>query len=317
MNKRKSLGRGLDALLSSAAGKSAGARPTAGAGRAGRWRAALRELPVDLLQRGKYQPRVDMREETLAELADRSRRRASCSRSSCGRSSAPGSTRARYEIVAGERRWRAAQIAGLHTVPAVVRDIPDEAAVAVALIENIQREDLNPIEEARVAAAADRGVRAHAPGGRRRGRPLAGRGHEPAAAAGAAAAGPRDARETRARHGARARLARASRRPSCSIELAQRVAKQGCRCARPRPPSGDIGGAGASPKGGKRRGRATATRTCAASRPIWPKRWVRRSRSSTAAKGGARRDPLPRPRGARRHPRAHQVAAAVAAAACR
>src|SRR5690606_25758332 len=104
----------------------------------------LRELPIDLLQRGKYQPRIDMREETLAELAESIRAQGIVQpivvRPLQG--GTPGEVR--YEIIAGERRWRAAQMAGLEVVPAVVRDIPDEAAVAVALIENIQRENLNP-----------------------------------------------------------------------------------------------------------------------------------------------------------------------------
>lgn len=101
-----------------------------------------------MLQRGRYQPRVDMREETLQELAD--------SISSQGlvqpivvRPLDRAGGELRYEIVAGERRWRAAQIAGLHAIPAIVREIPDQAAVAMSLIENIQREDLNPMEEAR------------------------------------------------------------------------------------------------------------------------------------------------------------------------
>ncbi len=107
-------------------------------------------MPVDLLRRGKYQPRVDMREETLAELAESIKAQGVVQpivvRPITG---AGAGAQTQYEIVAGERRWRAAQLAGLHTVPAVVRDIPDEAAVAVALIENIQRENLNSIEEAR------------------------------------------------------------------------------------------------------------------------------------------------------------------------
>ena len=80
----------------------------------------------------------------------RSRHRASCSRSSCGRSArpAPGESQ-RYEIIAGERRWRASQLAGLTDIPAVIRHVPDETAIAVALIENIQRENLNSLEEAR------------------------------------------------------------------------------------------------------------------------------------------------------------------------
>ena len=151
MNKRKSLGRGLDALLSSARPQpaptpvAATSAPPAPAPESG-----LREVPVDLLRRGKYQPRIDMREETLAELAESIKAQGVVQpiivRPIKG-AGAGGETQ--YEIVAGERRWRAAQLAGLHTVPAVVRDIPDEAAVAVALIENIQRENLNSIEEAR------------------------------------------------------------------------------------------------------------------------------------------------------------------------
>jgi len=108
----------------------------------------LREIPVDLLRRGKYQPRVDMREESLAELAE-SIKAQGVVQPIVVRPIMGAGAEKQYEIVAGERRWRAAQLAGLHTVPAVVRDIPDEAAVAVALIENIQREDLNSIEEAR------------------------------------------------------------------------------------------------------------------------------------------------------------------------
>jgi ParB family chromosome partitioning protein len=137
MAKRKSLGRGLEALLSTESIPEV-------EGIAGN----LKEIPVDLLQRGRYQPRVDMREETLQELAD--------SISSQGlvqpivvRPLDPAGGGLRYEIVAGERRWRAAQLAGLHTIPAIIRDIPDQAAVAMSLIENIQREDLNPMEEAR------------------------------------------------------------------------------------------------------------------------------------------------------------------------
>jgi len=137
MAKRKSLGRGLEALLSTESIPDV-------EGIAGN----LKEIPVDLLQRGRYQPRVDMREETLQELAD--------SISSQGlvqpivvRPLDPAGGELRYEIVAGERRWRAAQLAGLHAITAIVREIPDQAAVAMSLIENIQREDLNPMEEAR------------------------------------------------------------------------------------------------------------------------------------------------------------------------
>jgi len=109
----------------------------------------LATLPLDLLQRGKYQPRSDMRAETLGELAESIKAQGivqpilvrPVGRPQLGESQ-------RYEIIAGERRWRAAQMAGLSEIPAVVREVPDEAAVAMALIENIQRENLNPLEEA-------------------------------------------------------------------------------------------------------------------------------------------------------------------------
>jgi ParB family chromosome partitioning protein len=155
MNKRKSLGRGLDALLSSARPAAPPPAPTAAgepapAAAAKPAESSLREVPVDLLRRGKYQPRVDMREESLAELADSIKAQGVVQPIVVRPVPNPmGTGETQYEIVAGERRWRAAQMAGLQTIPAVIRDIPDESAVAVALIENIQREDLNPIEEAR------------------------------------------------------------------------------------------------------------------------------------------------------------------------
>ncbi|MEO0346206.1 MAG: ParB/RepB/Spo0J family partition protein [Pseudomonadota bacterium] len=144
-NKRKSLGRGLGALLGDAQ-RQTPATPDSEPSTAPA--ASQRELPVDLLQRGQYQPRIDMRTESLEELAS--------SISAQGivqpiavRPLASGAGEQRYEIIAGERRWRAAQIAGLQSVPVVVHDVSDTAAVAMALIENIQREDLNPLEEAR------------------------------------------------------------------------------------------------------------------------------------------------------------------------
>lgn len=103
----------------------------------------LRELPVELVQRGKYQPRRDMDPEALEELAE-SIRQQGVMQPIVVRPIGEG----RYEIIAGERRWRATQLAGLDRVPALVRDVPDEAAVAMALIENIQRENLNAMEEA-------------------------------------------------------------------------------------------------------------------------------------------------------------------------
>ncbi|MEX0732574.1 MAG: ParB/RepB/Spo0J family partition protein [Aquisalimonadaceae bacterium] len=128
--KHRGLGRGLDALL--------GATRTE-PDESGQ----LRHLPVEWLQRGKYQPRREMDPTTLQELADSIRAQGVLQ---------PLVVRAvgedRYEIIAGERRWRAAQLAGLERVPAIVRDISDQVALAVALIENIQRENLNPLEEA-------------------------------------------------------------------------------------------------------------------------------------------------------------------------
>jgi ParB family chromosome partitioning protein len=101
-------------------------------------------LPVDIISRGKYQPRVDMHKESLADLADSIRAQGVLQPIVVRQVSGGG-----YEIIAGERRWRAAQLAGLHEVPAIVRDVEDRAAIAIALIENIQRENLNPMEEAR------------------------------------------------------------------------------------------------------------------------------------------------------------------------
>ena len=137
MAKRKSLGRGLEALLSTESIPDV-------AGNAG----DLKEIPIDLLQRGRYQPRTDMREDTLKDLAE-SIRAQGLVQPIVVRVLDSRAGELHYEIVAGERRWRAAQLAGLHSIPAIVRDIPDDAAVAVALIENIQRENLNPMEEAR------------------------------------------------------------------------------------------------------------------------------------------------------------------------
>jgi ParB family chromosome partitioning protein len=118
----------------------------------------LARLPLDLLQRGRYQPRIDMRPETLEDLANSIRAQGVIQPVVVRPVGPPGGAAGteRYEIIAGERRWRAAQIAGLTEIPAVIRRVPDEAAIAMALIENIQREDLNPLEEAR---ALDRLIR--------------------------------------------------------------------------------------------------------------------------------------------------------------
>lgn len=138
--KRKGLGRGLDTLL--------GSIPTEGGGEETpvvdvSSNDRLKELPIELMQRGKYQPRRDMHPEALEELAN-SIKAQGVMQPIVVRPIGEG----RYEIIAGERRWRASQQAGLETIPAIIREVPDEAAIAMALIENIQREDLNAIEEA-------------------------------------------------------------------------------------------------------------------------------------------------------------------------
>ena len=132
--KKTKLGRGLDALLG------LDATASADGGEAG---GELRNLAVGVIQPGRYQPRTGMDPERLQELAD-SIKAQGLIQPIIVRGIGPG----RYEIIAGERRWRAAQLAGLSEVPAVVREVPDQATVAMALIENIQREDLNPLEEA-------------------------------------------------------------------------------------------------------------------------------------------------------------------------
>ena len=134
--KPRGLGRGLDALL---AGNAEADRAATGD--------ALTSLPVTQLQAGKYQPRTRMDQASLNELAESIKAQGIIQpilvRKLNGSAGAD-----RYEILAGERRFRAAQIAGLAEVPVVLRDVPDESALAIALIENIQREDLNAIEEA-------------------------------------------------------------------------------------------------------------------------------------------------------------------------
>ena len=145
MSKQKRLGRGLDALLESrhrsspvtGTDASADAVPTGAA--------------VDDLQPGRYQPRRQLSEDNLAELAASIREQGVLQPlvvRPLKPAAADGAGRDRYEIVAGERRWRAAKIAGLSTVPVLVRDLDDQSALAVALIENLQREDLNPIDQA-------------------------------------------------------------------------------------------------------------------------------------------------------------------------
>ena len=153
IQKKPTLGRGLADLL----GQITPPRPAAPAGEPQTVTPAtvpsaeeLARLPLDVLQRGRYQPRMDMRPESLEELAASIRAQGVVQPIVVRPLGAPAAGESqRYEIIAGERRWRAAQIAGLAQIPAVIRRIPDEAAIAVALIENIQRESLNPLEEAR------------------------------------------------------------------------------------------------------------------------------------------------------------------------
>jgi len=136
--KRQSLGKGLDALLNFSDDQNASeSQEMVGDG-------VLRDLPVEFLQRGKYQPRRDIDMDALSELAS------SISQQGVMQPIVVRKVaKDKYEIIAGERRWRATQKAGLATIPAIIRELTDEAAIAMALIENIQREDLNAIEESR------------------------------------------------------------------------------------------------------------------------------------------------------------------------
>ncbi len=152
MTRKRALGRGLDALIGANARRresldlpevdTSEAMPVAVAAESPA-EERLERLPLGQLSRGKYQPRRDIQPEALEELADSIRAQGVMQ---------PIVVRpvgeARYEIIAGERRWRAAQLAELDTIPAVIREVSDEVALALALIENIQREDLNPVEEA-------------------------------------------------------------------------------------------------------------------------------------------------------------------------
>ncbi len=134
--KKPGLGRGLDSLLS-AAGTSVSSAASVNASEQN----ALRQVPVEQIRRGEFQPRQNIAQQGLEELADSIRAQGLVQ---------PVVLRpvdGGYELIAGERRWRASQLAGLHEIPAVIKDVPDQAAAAMALIENIQREDLNPLEE--------------------------------------------------------------------------------------------------------------------------------------------------------------------------
>jgi ParB family transcriptional regulator, chromosome partitioning protein len=134
MIKKRGLGRGLDALL--------GEMPASNHAASQEKSNAIQSLPIEWLRRGKYQPRKDIDPEKLQELADSIKSQGIIQPVVLRKTGEN-----QYEIVAGERRWRAAQIAGLQNIPVIVREIDDRAAMAIALIENIQREDLNPLEE--------------------------------------------------------------------------------------------------------------------------------------------------------------------------
>ena len=131
VNKKRGLGRGLDALLADVQHEDESLDDS------------LQYFPLDMIQPGKYQPRIDMAEDSLEDLAD-SIRSQGVVQPIVVRSIDGG----HYEIIAGERRWRASKLAGLDTIPAIVREVSDRSAIAMALIENIQRENLNPMEEA-------------------------------------------------------------------------------------------------------------------------------------------------------------------------
>jgi ParB family chromosome partitioning protein len=137
VNKKRGLGRGLEALLGNAVPEPVAEAPRAASD------GGLRMIPLDLIRRGRYQPRHDMHTESLDDLAASIRAQGIIQPVVVRPLEGGG-----YEIIAGERRWRAAQIAGLSEIPTIVRDVPDNAAIAMALIENIQREALNPLEEA-------------------------------------------------------------------------------------------------------------------------------------------------------------------------
>ena len=150
--KKPSLGRGLNALIGAAEAPRPvpSAPPTAPAPASGPAGDRLTRLPLDILQRGRYQPRSHLDQEALNELAASIRAQGVVQPIVVRPIEATTPTGGqRYEIIAGERRWRAAQLAQLADIPAIIRDVPDETAISVALIENIQREDLNPLEEAR------------------------------------------------------------------------------------------------------------------------------------------------------------------------
>ncbi len=149
--KKRGLGRGLDALLSGSAKKTRRTESDSNSSESDikkRSDGELYNVPVEFIQPGVYQPRIDMHPEALEELANSIKAQGVVQPIIIRPVGDAAGSDQKYEIIAGERRWRAAQMAGLADVPAVIRDVPDQTAMAMALIENIQREELNPIEEA-------------------------------------------------------------------------------------------------------------------------------------------------------------------------
>lgn len=146
VKKKRGLGRGLNALLGNAAEVNQLTDPVPASTEAGNGSAnnGLRHISIELIQRGAYQPRVHFEPEALQELAD-SIKAQGVIQPIVVRPLSAG----KYELIAGERRWRASQLAGLQEIPAVVKELNDQSAAAISLIENIQREDLNPLEESR------------------------------------------------------------------------------------------------------------------------------------------------------------------------
>ena len=221
--RRRGMGRGLAAILTATAPAGQDQVPAA---------ATCAQIPVELVAPNPHQPRRHFDEEALQALSDSLQERGVL-QPVLVRPVAGGT----YELIAGERRWRAAQMAGFETVPAVVRPHDDGESLELALIENMAREDLNPVEEARACVAARRGAGADARGARPPRRPLAGRRLEPHAAARPArrGAGPADRRQAHRGPRPRAAAGRRPRRPPPPGPPRGRARAGPCAAPRTRP----------------------------------------------------------------------------------